>query len=81
MCKIKDPFLKLLVHGLLGALIGLVGGFLLGLLIWGGQTIICLTGTRGCHGDVIHMATFLGSGAGAFLGALMGSIFALKKNK
>ncbi|MFC1647433.1 hypothetical protein ACFL10_00370 [Patescibacteria group bacterium] len=80
MCNIKDPFLRLFVYGLLGALVGMVAGFVFGLAIWGLQLLVCEIGlSRSCHGDIVNIATFLGSGAGAFVGAVMGSVLALKK--
>lgn len=82
MCNIKDPFLRLIAYGLLGALIGLIAGFVFGLAIWGSQILLCnFSEMRYCARDMLHMATFLGSGVGAFVGAIMGSVLALRKKK
>lgn len=78
-CDHKDPFVRLLIYGLAGAVAGLLGGFVLGLGIYGLQAIVCSINLNyGCD-EFVHIATFLGSGAGAFLGALLGGILALKK--
>jgi len=41
MKNIKDPFVRLLVYGFAGAIAGLLGGFVLGLAIWGLQYLVC----------------------------------------
>jgi hypothetical protein len=79
MCNIKNPFLRLLVYGLGAAVAGIVGGFLLGLGIWGLQLIVCsIDGNGNCYG-LLNAATFMGSGLGAVIGAIFGGIVALKK--
>jgi hypothetical protein len=79
MCNIKNPFLRLLVYGLGAAVVGIIGGFVLGLGIWGLQLIVCqIDGYSGCNG-MVNAATFMGSGAGAVIGAVFGGITALKK--
>jgi len=79
MCNIKNPFLRLLVYGLGAAIVGIIGGFLLGLGIWGLQLLVCvIDGNANCSG-MVNAATFMGSGAGAVIGAIFGGITALKK--
>lgn len=78
-CQNHGPFVKLLIYGFSGAVFGLIGGFVLGLLIWGMQWLVChLDSSSNCNG-LLNVATFLGSGAGAVLGAIFGGISALKK--
>lgn len=79
MCNLKNPFIRLIAYGLAGALAGIIGGFLLGLGIWALQLIVCELDTRANCGGLINVATFLGSGAGAVIGAIFGGIVALKK--
>lgn len=79
MCNIKNPFLRLLVYGFGGAIAGLLGGFVLGLGIYGLQLIICYLGQCSIGDEWVTMATFFGSGIGAVLGAILGGILVLKK--
>lgn len=67
------------MYGLGGAVAGLLAGFVLGLGIYGLQELVCyLDSNLNCNG-IMNAATFLGSGVGAFLGALLGGLSALKK--
>ncbi|MFC1599608.1 hypothetical protein ACFL3T_01100 [Patescibacteria group bacterium] len=78
-CEHKEPFVRLVIYGLAGAIAGLLAGFVLGLGIWGLQYLVCfIDANLNCNG-IMNAATFLGSGAGAFLGALLGGLSALKK--
>ncbi len=79
MCNIKNQFVRLLVYGFGGALAGLLGGFVLGLGIWGLQELVCAINLKNHCEDFLNVSTFLGSGAGAFLGALLGGLSALRK--
>lgn len=78
-CNINDPFVRLVVYGLGGAIAGLLAGFVFGFAIWALQYLVCyVDSSSNCRG-MLNVATFLGSGAGAFLGALLGGIVAIKK--
>lgn len=78
-CDMKDPFVRLLVYGFGGALAGLLGGFVLGLGIWGLQLLMCYLESCSIGTEWASLSTFLGSGLGAVLGALLGGVLALKK--
>lgn len=75
--KIKDPFLRVIVHGFLGALAGLIAGLILGMLIaWLGNTFADIG--EGVD-DVYEIALFLGMGFGSVIGGLFGGTVGLRK--
>lgn len=75
--KKKDPFLSAILHGLLGAVIGLFSGLVLGILIfWIGNAMSFL------DEEVVGLynaAPFFAMGCGSILGSLMGGLAGLKK--
>jgi hypothetical protein len=78
-CDIKNPFVRLLIYGFGGAIAGMLGGFVLGLGIWGLQLFVCYLGQFSIGDEWVTMTTFFGSGLGAVLGAVLGGVLALRK--
>lgn len=80
----KNLFAKVILYGIAGAALGILAGFLLGLSIWGLQTLA----ERLMSGNPEMMAggppgtvyTLLGMGFGALLGSFNGTAVVMKKN-
>ncbi|MEK7524229.1 MAG: hypothetical protein AAB588_04345 [Patescibacteria group bacterium] len=81
MCLEKaSPFVRMIFGALGGALLGIFSGLFLGLLIaWlAGGIGSGMMGSRAMMGFYVP-AKFLGMGAGAIVGAILGAIYANKK--
>ncbi|MEK9132568.1 MAG: hypothetical protein AAB606_02575 [Patescibacteria group bacterium] len=84
MCLEKfSPFSKMLLGALIGVVLGIVFGLLFGLLIafvsmcFGSSSAIGALPPRPM--DFYQMASFMGMGAGAIVGAILGGIAANHK--
>lgn len=71
-------FLCMVVEGLLGAVIGLVGGFLLGWVMYG---IGRLFYAEDMMMPMYYSLPLAGMAFGTLIGAVMGSIVSIKKTK
>jgi ABC-type transporter Mla maintaining outer membrane lipid asymmetry permease subunit MlaE len=76
--KIKNPFLRMVVLALIGALLGLFSGFILGWIMYGlGLMFYEREVTMGMY----YSAPFLGMAFGTLIGAILGGIVGIKKMK
>lgn len=71
-------FVKVVTNILIGAVIGILAGFALGLLIWGLNSIVVIQENVGNEAPA-QLYTMLGMGWGAVVGAIFGGIIALKE--
>lgn len=72
----KHPLVTLATYGVLGAVIGILSGFVLSFLIRGLMWLVLEPGFDNEVFQVIHM---LGMGVGAAVGGIMGGIVGMKK--
>lgn len=81
MCLEKaSPFVRMILGALGGAVIGIVSGLFLGILIaWlAGGVGTGMMGSRAMM-EFYVPAKFMGMGAGAIVGAILGAIYANRK--
>lgn len=78
MKKLEHPFIMMVFYALLGALIGLVTGFIFGLIIYGIATFLY---EKDILQGMYPVATFLGMGCGTVLGAILGGFVGIRKIK
>ena len=76
--KIKNPFLRMVVLALIGALLGLVSGFILGWIMYGLGIMFYEPDMRM---GMYYTAPFLGMAFGTLAGAVLGGIVGIKKVK
>lgn len=76
MLNHPNPFVQMTAHAFAGALLGLIGGLVLGLVIQGISNFMIPTDL----GDgPWQVAPFLGMGFGSVIGALLGGLVGIKK--
>lgn len=81
MCLEKTPpFVRMLLGALLGIVLGIIFGLLFGLVIaWASGSLFPKTMGYGPGPMPYEMASFLGMGAGAIIGSILGGIYGNKK--
>ena len=78
----NNLFINVITKGLLGVLIGILGGFAAGLLIWGLLMLLqSISGTNMFMKDALFPLQFFSMGLGAIMGAMIGTQIAFKENK
>lgn len=87
--KKDDLLMQVIIKGITGAFAGIIGGFVLGLLIWGLSCLAAKLGsTMNNYGDfsqnfypALEQVTTMGMMVGGFLGAIFGSMAGFKEKK
>lgn len=82
MLKKTDLFFAVMMRGILGAIIGIISGFALGMLIWTLLKVAdALDPGMSMPGDMLTMISFMSMAIGGLIGAFLGAQVAFKEKK